>query len=381
MSTQIDQSQIGISPSPTGTTLLFTKNAKYNKVDYLTSGDITLDLTNAIEDVTVLCYFNGYIPNITGADWVISAGSFDANVLNLVSFFYDGNRIFANIGNIPTLLAPSLTLVEGNGSIQADWTASSGANNYILEIDTNSDFSTSTEIYTGPLLTFNITGLTNDTIYYVRIKAEGNNIISSGFTSDNSTPILGNILLNEPFDGTSLNSSLWTFNNGSGGLSINNEVRLLDKASSSAFFDSNGKFEFDTTGETTVIRIDINHHGLPNCNFIYFRTLIKPGFSEDVRFRINTNSFLDYFITGTGYVSTGVSANGSYKIVMNGSGTVTYYKWDGIDAWDSLGSGGYVDGNHYLQVRIQAGLTDNVDSQTELDNLYVTDYDYTTLTP
>ncbi|HMJ67579.1 MAG TPA: GDSL-type esterase/lipase family protein [Cyclobacteriaceae bacterium] len=53
-----------------------------------------------------------------------------------------------------------------------NWTATNGATNYILERATASDYSGSTQIYSGSNTTFNDSGLISGTLYYYRVKAQ-----------------------------------------------------------------------------------------------------------------------------------------------------------------------------------------------------------------
>lgn len=53
------------------------------------------------------------------------------------------------------------------------WVKVSGASNYVVERDTKADFSTATQIYSGPLNIVEMTGLTQNTRYYIRVKATG----------------------------------------------------------------------------------------------------------------------------------------------------------------------------------------------------------------
>lgn len=57
-------------------------------------------------------------------------------------------------------------------AIVLTWSAATTANNYILERSTSSTFASSTQIYSGALLTFNDTGRTPGVTYYYRIKSQ-----------------------------------------------------------------------------------------------------------------------------------------------------------------------------------------------------------------
>jgi hypothetical protein len=166
--------------SKTGTSIVFTENALYNEATYLTSGNLTLSLTGAVKDTYCAVYCNGYVPTISGEDVFISSGALSANKLNILSFYYDGTKIYLNIGNVDNLTAPTLTLTPGDEEMQIDWSAITNADNYVIERADDSGFTTNlTEIYNGALLTYTNTGLTNGTTYYFRGKAEGAGYIES----------------------------------------------------------------------------------------------------------------------------------------------------------------------------------------------------------
>ena len=90
---------------------------------------------------------------------------------------------------LPTLDAPgNFAAVAGDTIVDLSWDASVGADNYVVERDTDINFGTSTQIYSGPLLLFGDTGLVNDTVYYYRIKAEGEGYIDSEWLLLTATP-------------------------------------------------------------------------------------------------------------------------------------------------------------------------------------------------
>jgi len=170
--------------SKTGTSIVFTENALYNEATYLTSGALTLDLTGAVKDTYCAVYCNGYAPAISGEDYFISSGVLNAIKLNILSFYYDGTKIYLNIGNVDTLTAPTLTLTEGDTELIVNWSAITDADNYVIERADDSGFTTNlTEIYSGALLTYTNTGLTNGQTYYFRGKAQGGGFIESSWSA------------------------------------------------------------------------------------------------------------------------------------------------------------------------------------------------------
>jgi hypothetical protein len=83
----------------TGTAINFDKSYVQNAENYLLSGDLTIDLTDAVLGSVVVVYCDAYLPNVTGADVVPLSGQLDENKLNVLTFLYDGFRVLLNIGN------------------------------------------------------------------------------------------------------------------------------------------------------------------------------------------------------------------------------------------------------------------------------------------
>ena len=83
--------------------------------------------------------------------------------------------------------------------IDLEWLSVKNANNYVLEIAEQSDYSDASEIYSGPNLTYQANGLTANTTYYVRVKAQG-----SGYTDSEYGTTSGETygIFDETFDNT-----------------------------------------------------------------------------------------------------------------------------------------------------------------------------------
>lgn len=89
-----------------------------------------------------------------------------------------------------TLDAPAnFVATPGDGEVDLDWDAVTGADNYIIERDTDINFGTATQIYSGALLTYNDATAVNDTQYYYRVKAQGDNYLDSAWSIDTATPV------------------------------------------------------------------------------------------------------------------------------------------------------------------------------------------------
>lgn len=180
------QAEVGGSPivSDTGTNITFTADTLWNEATYLTSGNLTLDLTGAVKGVIGIVYCNGYIPTISGEDvFIVSGSPIDGTKLNVLSFFYDGTKIYLAIGKVATLSVSTLTLTPLDESIQSDWTSVVGATNYVLERSLDNFATAGTEVYSGALLTYTDTGLTNGVTYYYRVKAQATGQIDSAWST------------------------------------------------------------------------------------------------------------------------------------------------------------------------------------------------------
>lgn len=184
---------INFSPqSKTGTSIEFTENAYYNEETFLTSGNLILDLTDAVKGVEVVVFCKKYTPSITGEQFYFTGGDFDSSALNIIYFTYDGSNVYASITNVDILLAPSTTAIGGNTESVINWSIVAGADNYIIERSEDDFSSEGTEVYNGSLLTYTDTGLTNGTTYYYRIKTVGNGYITSDWSDTlEVTPLEG----------------------------------------------------------------------------------------------------------------------------------------------------------------------------------------------
>lgn len=73
-----------------------------------------------------------------------------------------------------------------SSTITLIWDAVPNASAYTVERSTNANFATSTQVYSGNLLTFIDTGLSSATTYYYRIKSNANSIYAESAYSTNS---------------------------------------------------------------------------------------------------------------------------------------------------------------------------------------------------
>lgn len=163
-------------PTPkTGTSIVFTENAEYyadGSYNPNTSGNITLDLTDAVIGTSVAVFVSGYAPTISGEDY-IQLSDTSNGVRDIYYFYYAHDGLRLNIIGEGVLTTPVVTLTPADEQITVDWTASVGATSYTVLRNTSNTVSGATTIYTGALLTFDDTGLTNGTTYYYFVQATG----------------------------------------------------------------------------------------------------------------------------------------------------------------------------------------------------------------
>jgi hypothetical protein len=102
---------------------------------------------------------------------------------------YSANGLWVNIGcgcQLPGSFSSSAASNISGTSFSANWATSPGANSYFLDISTSNDFSSFAGIYNynvGNVTTFNVTGLSCNTTYYYRLRANN----SCGSTANSNT--------------------------------------------------------------------------------------------------------------------------------------------------------------------------------------------------
>lgn len=79
---------------------------------------------------------------------------------------------------------------SGDTIANLTWDAAANATNYVVERDVDAGFNNPTVVYSGALLLFGDTGLTNDVIYFYRIKAQAPNYTDSKWNGEQAKPTL-----------------------------------------------------------------------------------------------------------------------------------------------------------------------------------------------
>lgn len=87
------------------------------------------------------------------------------------------------------LTAPTgFTATPGNTEVVLNWDDMAGADNYVLEMATLSDFTGATVIDEGTVSGYTKTGLSNGTQYYFRVKQQQTGFPDSDWSTDSATP-------------------------------------------------------------------------------------------------------------------------------------------------------------------------------------------------
>jgi len=97
-----------------------------------------------------------------------------------------GPEEFPSVPQLPAGASLAETATTGN-AITWGWAAIPGASSYVLEVSTNPGFTSPTLAYSGPLLSFQVTGLNPGTLYYARYKGVAAGATDSPWTPDSAT--------------------------------------------------------------------------------------------------------------------------------------------------------------------------------------------------
>lgn len=158
----------------TGTTIEFTEDAVYNFPNYLTSGDITFNFTNAKFGATSIIWCDRYVPLLPSQ--AVLTGTLSAAKLNKLVCTYFSND-FVSVTNAPKdyLATPSFSVTPTAERNDITGFAVSGASTYSIKFNTVDNENTAVDVpsYNGTDTSYAHTGLTNGTQYFYYIIASG----------------------------------------------------------------------------------------------------------------------------------------------------------------------------------------------------------------
>ena len=138
----------------------------------------------------------GYIelPNQFTSPIVVSNLTDDTNYdIRIIKHCCDGSVSHPlDVPFLATILTPPTTFeaTAGDSQVACNWDDMADADNYIVEMDTNSDYSTATEIYSGAVSGHTETELSNGILYYFRVKQQRDGYPDSEWSTASATPTL-----------------------------------------------------------------------------------------------------------------------------------------------------------------------------------------------
>lgn len=159
-------------------TTLQVENVGENGFDL--SWDAVTNATNYIAEASTTQDFDDVIELYDGEELEIHVADLDPNTQYYIRVFgdSDGHNIknygTADVTTRPILAAPVTFTLENitSSSMTPTWSAVSGATNYVLERASDAGFTVAKVTrYTGPLLSFEDTGLNSSQLYYYRVHA------------------------------------------------------------------------------------------------------------------------------------------------------------------------------------------------------------------
>lgn len=330
----------------------------------------------------------------------------DADVLYRLVFYWNGSKVSVAISEInvvvfiPQLNAPVLTDVsEGSGAGELD----------ITFTDTNtSPNETGVEVYyretslggawtlfgttSADATSETITGLDDNTEYDVSLIAVGsvgvsNNSVRSNIESGTTPNVVTPLFIDE-FAGTSIDTVKWTLTAG-GVITINDELIFTEPSpgsGSTGFLNTNGKFNRDFTGVTTVTRIDVVSDNAATSPRLYFGILrtATPTAGLWIGLNLTTTDIRVGHGTvygGGNFTDVATDLTGSFKIVCTG-GVSTFFKWNGTNWGSAIHTGTYNNESHYLQMRMdETGTTYTSGNEHIFTKVAVYGVDFSTLNP
>lgn len=339
-------------------------------------------------------------------EWIAGGDAFDNTKLQRIVFMYDGTYveyIISTLGDVPDATAPTLVSATMNGSSSqtldlvfdeavtittSGWSVSASGGAVTVSSVASGDgtttpkFTLSRSIGGSETLTVSYnpaTGATTD--------ATGNELGTvSGQSVTNNAYIISLEVL---FTGTSLDTGKGT---------------LTNPDSSNLLISQNGKLLFTRSTDTNVASSITNYWNSVNT---YTRGAFSVLMNHDTGFaastkvfqyRVDANNDITILSTAaaagnatirvrsggsTTYTAdTGISLNNRFKIEYDASNNIKFYYWNS-STWTQLGVTQTVDIGSAGNIRLSTS-SNSADAASDVfsfDSLYVTDKNYTTVTP
>jgi hypothetical protein len=390
--TWVDSPLTGALIADTGNVVKFDQNYQLNLNAPLNSGNIILDVTNAVPGNICAFYYNGNVePDIPDAALLdIVTGVFKSNVKNGYEFRFntDGTiDLDIRTDDRIQLTTPFVDFVIQDTQATGTIAPVNGAISYEVSLGLDNNPSNSTPLvgYNGTDITFlypslttgqtyfsftrAIGGLFSDSDYYVREFIAQNQVVS---------------LLKDDFSGTTINALSYNEIPNTDTSILQNEKLifrdiLTGSSAGASEVNTEGKVDFDTALNDYFVVVDVEND-VSNEGRFQFR-LHSNDVSPPPLVRIfqNQNLSTGFFQarSSSGVLSAEIAIpifNGTYKIHMNSvANTATLYKWDG-SAYVLVGT--HTTSNHSYHIKVQRTTSYLTNAENTLDNLYITTQDW-----
>jgi hypothetical protein len=228
------------------------------------------------------------------------------------------------------------------------------------------------------------TGTENNHVYAIEVVIDfGTNVTASLDTN--------HILFWDSFNGSTIDTNKWNETEGTDTTVTQDEQLIFtdittDASADASYVETNGNFNRNTTGVTTVIKFDLDGSGLSDASVYRAFRFVDTADNNEIQIRRdgtppNTDAFFRIKNSGSWDtdIDTNVAMSGSWKIVMTG-GTATAYRWGGTSWGSSVGSGSYTNASDYY-LDIRRALKSTSGNIWKIDNVFVTNEDFSTLDP
>ncbi len=378
----------------TGSTIVFTERANYNKLVPISSGDITIDNMGAVKDVVLAVFVDSATePDIINENLIIRSGRFLANTLCIYWFTWFDTGYILNIQQErrQMLSTPSnfKAIVTGTTEITLTWDAVDNVDTYSLLSSTTDDISTASEIYNNSDLEYINTGLTISVPVYYWVKATivSINFLDSDYATDSGTPSASYTLFFDLFKGTVINTAKWNVvEDADVGITQDDGIIFTDLQTNGSIavleINTNTKFNVDTASVDPVVITFQGGEDIP-VGSGFFAIMFKDGILDMIRFATTGGGYNVSIYEGgssvysVNYVDTTDYFNHYYKIRLE-SGIAYWYVWNG-SSWTLKTSNAFT-ADIFDVGALRAGSSD-IGDVYRFDYIYVTNFDFATLIP